>query len=86
MKEIFPNSVSTDLPVIQIKQSPIKLLIDTSSINSILNPTIAETYFRATIYHFRKTIKRAIGESETSYKADIKAFSEFNTQQIISFV
>lgn len=45
INEIFPAFISTDLPFIKIKQLSIKICIETGSMNSIHNPTIAGKYF-----------------------------------------
>lgn len=53
---------------------------------SILSPIVAEKYFPELIYQYTTHIKTAVGESKSTFKADIKAFPEFNSSHVIQFV
>lgn len=83
--ELNTNIDDSTLPYIQISNPPIKLLIDTGSMKSILNPKIAEKYYPQTIYHDPFSIKTCNGETMCRFKADIPLFTEFQTNKCTTF-
>lgn len=75
------------LPYIIISdfEKPIKLLIDSGSHISLLNPYIAKKYFSDFIIIKPNIIKTSCGQQESKYEAHIPGFKEFNTKDKIIF-
>ncbi|KAK9875503.1 hypothetical protein WA026_007897 [Henosepilachna vigintioctopunctata] len=87
LNNLSPNS----LPSIEIKNPPIKLLIDTGCHPSSLRPYIAEKFFPDKIFRSETPIITCAGQSRSYSKAHIPIFDEFkrlnNTlHQTIEFV
>lgn len=63
-----------------------KLLINTGSMNSILNPSFAEKYYVDEIFQGTTHMKCGIGEITVSYKSAVDAISKFDVNYEISFI
>lgn len=86
INEIFSNSYSANLPYIVIQNPPLKLLIDTGNMSSMLSPNIVERYFPENIYNDPTLIITAIGKKQTEHKVKIRAFKEFNSNINLNFI
>lgn len=74
------------MPYIQLKNIPVKLLIDTGCHGSILRPYIAEKYFPDKIYHSNTPISTCTGTKTSKYKAKINLFKELNINDSFEFI
>ncbi|KAK9879626.1 hypothetical protein WA026_006692 [Henosepilachna vigintioctopunctata] len=75
LNNLSPNS----LPFIEIKNPPIKLLIDTGCHPSLLRPYIAEKYFPNKIFKSETPIITCTGQSKAHSKARIPIFNELKS-------
>lgn len=79
------TEITSDLPYIQIKHPPMKLLIDTGCSQSMIRPSIAQNYFPEKIFTSPSKIRTGIGEKLVQFKANIPAPPELNSNEIITF-
>lgn len=73
------------MPYIKINNPPLKLLIDTGSTKSFINPEIASNYYRDNIFHEPFTVSTIFQSSSHEYCAEIPIFPEFNRQDNLKF-
>ncbi|KAJ8979844.1 hypothetical protein NQ317_007609 [Molorchus minor] len=75
------NSMLTpcSLPYIVIANPPLKLLIDTGCSKSMIRPSIVHHYYPECIFRYDTKIKTCNGETTIQYRAEIPAFSEFQS-------
>lgn len=80
--------MSTDkkeLPYIQISKPPLKLLIDTGSTKSFLNPEIASKYYYDKISYEPFIVSTIFQTSSHDYCTEIPIFPEFNQNDHLKF-
>lgn len=68
--EIHNTACSNQFPYIEIEYPPLKLVVDTGCLISIIRPSIAEKHFTNCIYHKPSKTKTGTGEKPIRFKAN----------------
>lgn len=74
-----------DLPYIKICNPPLKLLIDTGSTKSFLNPDLAKKYFENKITNSKFTVTTIFNKHNCNAIIEIPSFAEFKSNQNLIF-
>lgn len=74
-----------ELPYIEIKNPPLKLLIDTGATKSFLNPQIGFKYYKNKLIHEPFVVTSIFQNHSQEYCVNIPTFSEFNSDSNLKF-